>query len=114
MAHSDRTWYSFPVYLQKNSEITEDGCWLWQGAVHDNGDDGSPSNIPSIYRTCEGKRYRGQAAIYAIINKKPPPGNRVSMSCGNRRCVNPDHATFIHWEPKPIIHDPMSGLKEAS
>ena len=79
-------WYKLLPYLQKNSEETDEYCWIWKGRVKD--------NLPSIHTKKYGAPLRGQAAIWAIMNEQRPPKPYVKMTCGNRKCVRPEHIEF--------------------
>jgi hypothetical protein len=61
------------------------GCWIWQGAVNNNG---------YGIRTFGGKHQVCTAAhrlYYEMLKGPIPEGLVVDHLCNNRRCVNPDH-----------------------
>ena len=79
-------WYKLLPYLQKNSEETDEYCWIWKGKFN--------GKLPSISTSKYGSLLRGQAAVWAIMNEECPPKQYVKMTCGNRKCVRPEHIAF--------------------
>lgn len=59
-----------------------DGCWLWKGA----------KTIRSI--SVHHLRYR--ATAYRLTKGPFPNGMMVDATCGNKKCVRPDHLEIIH------------------
>jgi hypothetical protein len=63
--------------------LTEDGdCLLWRGACCN----GHPS------KTMGGKTLLLRRALYAELHGTIPPGRILQPTCGQRRCLNLEHA----------------------
>lgn len=67
--------------ILSNVEVTESGCWEWQGSVKDNGY-GQVRNPET-----------GRPAYCHRVVAGAPKGSVVLHSCDNRRCCNPSHLT---------------------
>lgn len=59
-----------------------DGCWLWQGAIQDNGYGRVRVN---------GKLLNAHRAVYEALVGPIAEGLVIDHLCSNRACVNPDH-----------------------
>lgn len=71
--------------------ITEDGHWLWRGALRP---DGRPNIYAPDYTRAEGdmRTQCGMRAVWHCVNQKAvPEGYRVYGSCDERACCNPAH-----------------------
>lgn len=55
-----------------------DACWPWQGELDAAG-----------YGRFRGRR--ADETAYELARGAPGSGTQVEHSCGNRRCVNPNH-----------------------
>jgi len=64
------------------------GCWLFRPYA-------SPySGYPTMQ--IRGGRYSVRRVVYVLWCKSPPLGlGRVESTCGNRRCVNPEHLVRV-------------------
>lgn len=62
-----------------------DECWLWTGAIHDNGyayfSGGRRFNLPQ----------KASRTSYLLTHGDIPEGLHILHSCDNPRCVNPLH-----------------------
>lgn len=61
--------------------IEEGDCWLWQGAM----DKGAPR------AKVNGKMVYVRRLVLELSGKKIPASMRATTTCGDERCVNPDH-----------------------
>lgn len=61
--------------------IEEGDCWLWQGAM----DKGTPR------AKVGGKMVYVRRLVLELKGKKIHTGMRATTTCGDERCVNPDH-----------------------
>ena len=66
--------------------IEEGDCWIWQGCMN--------GTIPQTYL---GNRRVGgvRVALWRELKGAVPRGKVVSNSCGDDRCVNPDHLILM-------------------
>lgn len=77
-------------HIKGRCRIDEDsGCWIWVGAMNVSG--------PAIYAWHPRKKRMltqvGRRAVYhAVHGRSIPNGWRVWGTCGEHRCLNPDHA----------------------
>lgn len=68
--------------LLERRVVDANGCWLWQGAISDNG-------YGTIYT---GSRYRRVHRVsYETFVGLIPPGKNICHRCDVRHCINPDH-----------------------
>lgn len=61
---------------------TTPGCWLWQGAISDNG----YGKVKFSGRTQYAHR-----VSWVLQGRSLPPGAELHHTCSNRACVNPYH-----------------------
>lgn len=74
-------------YIRRHvKEDPETGCWVWQGDNHR----GYP-HIPGI----TGSAWR--IAYIKFHGGIPEEKRRVTISCGNRRCLSPDHLIALTY-----------------
>lgn len=66
----------------RSRSIEEGDCWLWQGAM-------SNSMTPTMTRDCKTLRIRRE--LWKAHHGEIDANMRAGVTCGNRRCVNPDH-----------------------
>ncbi len=67
----------------------ESGCWLWQGAL---GDDGyGRAWMPG------GTGGAAHRVVYELLVEKIPFDLHLDHTCGVRRCVNPGHLEPVTW-----------------
>lgn len=72
---------------QKSVQDSENGCWEWIGQISNSGwgrtmitdDEGMTQTISA----CD--------ASYMAYIGEIPKGGLVTLSCGNRLCINPEH-----------------------
>lgn len=64
--------------------VNDAGCWIWQGSMQ--------RTRASIYPILGSTSVR-KMAFDAFVGEFPPRQDLalMAMSCGNERCVNPDH-----------------------
>lgn len=80
--------------------IEEDGCLLWNGACGQNG------RLPQarIGTIAMGMR----RVVWQLAHERPIPDNRrISMSCGNDKCIHPDHVRAR------VINSGFKGVKKS-
>lgn len=77
-------------WARERSIEKENGCWIWQNAVSNNGYPvgGFGGRTNSVYRI-----------VWESVNGAISDGLELHHECRERRCVNPDHLTPItHYE----------------
>lgn len=76
--------------LKQTSRIESGtGCWIWQGQVSNSGWGRMMINFDGQTRmvsACD--------ASYLAFFSDIPDGKLVTLKCGNRLCVNPQHLTL--------------------
>lgn len=71
------------------SAFGKGGCWDWAGSLHNDG--------YAAWNT-GGRQIKVHRASY-LLNVGPVPNKRfVVHTCGNRRCVNPDHLKLVDYK----------------
>ena len=71
------------LWLKSKTSIDDNGCWIWNGAIHTVGYPITPAKLG-------GGRYGHRCMFNAIV--APIPQNMyVLHTCDNRKCVNPEH-----------------------
>lgn len=81
--------------IQGRCVITEDGHWLWDGAVRE---DGRAWIYAPDYTRSKGKMQsqNGHRAVWHVINCKAiPKGRRVIGTCEETACVAPGHGKLV-------------------
>ena len=69
--------------LKHSNQATENGCWIWNGAVSKVG-----------YGLCGSEEHKTKSAhrtSYEAFVSKIPEGKVIAHICDNRLCVNPAH-----------------------
>lgn len=73
-----------------------DGCAVWQGGTNGNG-------VPQVF--AQGRPANVVRLVRTILNQElPGPGEGLMNTCGNRRCVDPDHYEVVEhgqWSRRP-------------
>jgi hypothetical protein len=69
-----------------DTSIYDGGCWLWTGAVKDNG-------YGLLSR--DGTFIHAHRYAYEAFRGPIPDGLHIDHLCGNRKCVNPDHLEAV-------------------
>ena len=64
--------------------VNDAGCWIWQGSMQ--------RTRASVYPILGSTSVR-KMAFEAFVGEFPPASDLalMAMSCGNERCINPDH-----------------------
>jgi hypothetical protein len=68
--------------LARITKVEETGCWIWTGGCDTRG-------YPKAQH--QGKGFHVRRAVYRHFKKKGLDGREAVQTCGNRKCVNPDH-----------------------
>lgn len=71
--------------------IVQDGCWDWTGKVM------ARTSIPYLQIKKEDGKYTMKVATrisYQIHFGEPPQDKQVTRTCGNPKCLNPEHLTL--------------------
>jgi HNH endonuclease len=79
--------------VQKNER-----CWLWNGAMHNNG----YGRVGQMYA----HRY-----AYRLLVGDIPSGREIDHLCGNRRCVNPAHLEPVSHHENLLRGNSFSGVE---
>ena len=69
------------IRFMRKVQVTDSGCWLWTGAISDNGY-GRFKNSTEQY---------AHRLSYKLFKGPIPPGLCVLHTCDNRACVRPAH-----------------------
>jgi hypothetical protein len=85
-------------FMEKVS-IAENGCWLWTGAIKQNG-----YGFFGIKKNCQQKMHNAHRWIYEYHNGPIPDGLTIDHLCRTRNCVNPQH-----MEPVSITTNILRG-----
>lgn len=65
-------------------EKAENGCWIWTGKL------GGSHRNPEFY--FKGRRRSAKRIAWLVFTgKRPPKDQSLWSSCGDTRCVNPEH-----------------------
>ena len=72
-------------------------CWIWEGSAYRHG--------YGIFRNQSASRL-----AYVELKGPIPKGKRLSPTCENRACVNPDHFTIINREERLDPQRPGYGV----
>ncbi len=75
------------------------GCWVWVGAVMGTSKNG---RAPSAH--LDGERLHARRAAWILRHGSLPEGRLLRSNCGDRWCVNPDHAYLsLTVEDYPVL-----------
>lgn len=77
---NDIQWYARE--LASRCRATDDGCWIWMGAV-DTAGYGQYSY--------DGRQWGAHRLMYFLLNGAIPPKHLICHTCDNTKCLNPDH-----------------------
>jgi hypothetical protein len=72
-----------------HARVIEEGeCWLWQGYLQ--------NNTPQIAHYIDGKKtmVSVRKLLRELDTGKPQPKGHYANTCGECRCVNPDHTIY--------------------
>lgn len=72
----------FERRLTERCEVSDAGCWLWQGPL-------MPNGYGQINRT--GKLWLIHRLAYTLMVGEIPAGLQIDHLCRVRNCINPDH-----------------------
>ena len=78
-----------PTRLRAKIHITDDGCWLWTGALTRTGY--GHVRVSSRTPTSGGKWTTAHRAIWVALGRPLADRDDLHHLCGQRACVNPDH-----------------------
>lgn len=73
-------------FLSKVDKSTDNGCWLWTGAVFNHG-------YPrfKLFEGGKEKTVKGNRQAWRFFRNEEPGDMHVLHTCDNKLCVNPDH-----------------------
>lgn len=80
--------------MTNTTTILENGCWRWDGPI-DNG--------YALAHPARGMRVKAHRWVYDM-KWGLVEGLVVHHTCGNRRCINPDHLTQITSSEHGVLH----------
>lgn len=75
---------AFESWLLANCNVSDDGCWLWRGAINDKGY--ATGYIPGVAMKCRIHRATFQRLVGPVA-----PSLHLDHLCRVRHCVNPAH-----------------------
>lgn len=78
-------WY-FEYKLLRSVEVDDDGCWIWQGRVADNG---------YGYSSAWSKTWLAHRLAYTLMVGPIPEGLTIDHLCRVRTCINPQHLEAV-------------------
>ena len=85
-----RTPSAIRTILRERTEVTQSGCWVWRGALNQQGYSVLSWLMPS------GKRCRsGHVSSYEAFVGPIPDGLVIDHLCRVRNCVNPEHLEAV-------------------
>ena len=79
------------------SDDSPDGCWLWNGALSSQG--GYPGFCDDV-----GNFVYAHRLSYELANGRIPARHHVHHSCGQRRCVRPEHLQALTPDEHRALH----------
>lgn len=82
MGHPIRTDDYYRDKLRRMSIVTEDGCWLFQGYIHETG---------YGHTYAHGQRWQAHRLSYTLFNGPIPDGRDICHACDRRNCIAPAH-----------------------
>lgn len=65
-----------------------DGCWVWLGQLT-----GSGRKTPEFQ--WKRRHLRARRVAWELTNGPMPKGHQIVLTCGERRCVRPEHLTVV-------------------
>ncbi len=65
-------------------------CWEWQGCI-------SSGHSPRVHYAGRARSARKLMLALAGRPSEPPPGHKLVTTCGNPRCVRPEHLAIISF-----------------
>jgi hypothetical protein len=71
--------------IRRRCRLDEDtACWHWRGAVNDQG-------YPVVFDSARKRNVRARTAIFARLHGGVGHRRFVTLTCGERACLNPAH-----------------------
>lgn len=77
-----------PISPLNRYDIDNNGCWIWNGAIHKSG-------YGQI--KWEGKSTVAHRVIYTIFKGEIPKGLVIDHLCNIKKCVNPEHLEAVTY-----------------
>jgi hypothetical protein len=78
-------WNDHRLHNKINKTPDENGCHLWQGSM-------SPSGaLMGVYKLGYQQMTQARRILWMSINKQDVSPYRVTMTCNNQQCLNPEH-----------------------
>ena len=78
-----------PKFWNRVNKSTQNGCWEWIGALHNNK---GPRSYGAYYH--DGSTVLAHRLVAELTYGPIPKGMVVMHSCDNCLCVNPDHLSI--------------------
>lgn len=77
-------------------------CWEWQRYINE-------FHVPQV--GYNGMPRPARRVAWEMVNGPAPPGMKITNTCGNHKCVNPDHSKPVH--PATILKRNAKSANEA-
>ena len=77
-------------------------CWEWQRYINE-------CHVPQV--GYNGMPRPARRVAWEMVNGPTPPGMKITNTCGNHKCVNPDHSKPVH--PATILKRNAKSANEA-
>ena len=77
-----------PISPLDRYDVDENGCWIWNGAIHKSG-------YGQI--KWQGKSTVAHRIVYTILKGEIPKGLVIDHLCNVKKCVNPEHLEAVTY-----------------